>query len=108
MMLENYPLVQVIIALIILLLMGYIGYNIYLIELQNMFQGENDLRKEVVILSGVYDYSNSEVKYNTSDKSNITFKDIKPSINQEGGAEYSYNFWINIDQEVLKEMRDSN
>ena len=108
MMLENNPLVQVIISLIILLLMGYIGYNIYLIELQNMFQGENDLRKEVVILSGTYDYSNSEVKYNTADKSNITFKDIKPSINQEGGAEYSYNFWINIDQELLKGLRDSN
>lgn len=108
MMLENYPLVQVIISLVILLLMGYIGYNIYLIELQNMFQGENDLRKEVVLLSGTYDFSNSEVKYNTADKSVLTFKDIKPSINQEGGAEYSYNFWINIDQEVLNGMRDSN
>jgi len=107
-MLENYPLIQVIISLIILLLMGYIGYNIYLIELQNMFQGENDIRKEVVILSGTYDFSNSEVKYNTADKSEISYKNIKPSINQEGGAEYSYNFWLNIDQDVLTKMRDSN
>jgi hypothetical protein len=107
-MLENYPLVQVIISLIILLLMGYIGYNIYLIELQNMFQGENDIRKEIVILNGTYDFSNSEVKYDTADKSEISYKNIKPSINQEGGAEYSYNFWLNIDQEVLTKMRDSN
>lgn len=103
-MLENYPLVQVIISLVILLLMGYIGYNIYLIELQNMFQGENDIRKEVNILSGTYDFFNSEVKYNTTDPSELNYKNIKPSINQEGGAEYTYNFWLNIDQEKLKEM----
>lgn len=103
-MLENYPLVQVIISLIILLLMGYIGYNIYLIELQNMFQGENDIRKEVNILSGTYDFSNSEVKYSTSDPSELNYKNIKPSINQEGGAEYTYNFWLNIDQEKLSNM----
>ena len=100
-MLENYPLVQVIISLVILLLMGYIGYNIYLIELQNMFQGENDIRKEVNILSGTYDFSNSEVKFNTADPSELNYKNIKPSINQEGGAEYTYNFWLNIDQEKL-------
>ena len=98
---EINPLIQVIISLIILLLMGYIGYNIYLIELQNMFQGENDIRKEVSILSGTYDFSNSEVRYSTQNKSQLNYKNIKPSINQEGGAEYSYNFWLFIDQETL-------
>jgi hypothetical protein len=72
-----------------------------LIELQNMFQGENDIRKEVNILSGTYDFSNSEVKFNTSDPSELNYKNIKPSINQEGGAEYTYNFWLNIDQEKI-------
>ena len=107
-MLENYPLLQVIISLIILLLMGYIGYNIYLIELQNMFQGENDIRKETTIISGVYDFSNSEVKYNTGDKTETNFKNIKPSVNQEGGAEYSYNFWLNIDQDEMNKMNRSD
>lgn len=106
-MLEIDPLIQVIISLIILLLMGYIGYNIYLIELQNMFQGESDIRKEVNVLSGTYDFSNSEVKYNTSDPTKLNFKDIKPSINQEGGAEYSYNFWLNVDQEELNNINSS-
>jgi hypothetical protein len=95
-MLENYPLIQVIISLIILLLMGYVGYNIYLIELQNMFRNESDIRKEVLILNGTYDFSNSEAKYNTIDKTQLNFKDIKPSINQNGGAEYSYNYWLFI------------
>ena len=102
-MFENNPLIQVIISLIILLLMGYIGYNIYLIELQNMFKGENDIRKEVSLLSGVYDFKNSEAKYNTFDKTQLNFKDVKPSINQEGGAEYSYNFWLFSDQAKIEE-----
>lgn len=105
-MLENYPLMQVIISLIILLLMGYVGYNIFLIELQNMFKGENDIRKEISILNGTYDFSNSEVKYNTLDKTQSNFKDINPSINQEGGAEYSYNYWLFIDQDKLVKIGD--
>jgi hypothetical protein len=107
-MLENNPLMQVIISLIILLLMGYVGYNIFLIELQNMFKGQNDIRKEIYILSGTYDLSNSEVKYNTSDKTQSNFKDINPSINQDGGAEYSYNYWLFIDQDKLKSSKSSD
>jgi len=103
----NNAIIQVIISLIILLLMGYIGYNIYLIELQNMFKGENDLRKEVNILNGTYDFSNNESKFNTIDKTVINFKDIRPSTKQDGGAEYSYNFWIYIDQEKLRNIRHS-
>lgn len=103
----NNALIQVIISLIILLLMGYIGYNIYLIELQNMFKGENDLRKEVIILNGTYDFSNNESKFNTIDKTEINFKDIRPSTKQDGGAEYSYNFWIYIDQEKMRKMTNS-
>ena len=103
-MLENNPLMQVIISLIILLLMGYVGYNIFLIELQNMFKGQSDIRKEISILSGTYDLSNSEVKYNTIDKTKSNFKDINASINQEGGAEYSYNYWLFIDQVELKKI----
>jgi hypothetical protein len=106
-MLEIDPLIQVIISLIILLLMGYIGYNIYLIELQNMFQGESDIRKEVNVLSGIYDFSNSEVKYNTSDPTQLSYKNIKPSINQEGGAEYSYNFWLNVNQNDIVENNNN-
>jgi hypothetical protein len=105
-MLENNPLMQVIISLIILLLMGYVGYNIFLIELQNMFKGQSDIRKEIYILSGTYDLSNSEVKYNTTDKTQSNFKDINPSINQDGGAEYSYNYWLFIDQDNLVKIEE--
>ena len=42
---EYNPVTQVIIALIILLLMGYVAYNIYLIELHHIFKGNNYIIK---------------------------------------------------------------
>ena len=86
---EYHPITQIIISLIILLLMGYVAYNIYLIELRHMFKGNNDIQKETEILRGIYDYGNNyELKFNTINKSHKYYIDISPSINQEGGAEY--------------------
>lgn len=99
---EGNPLLQVIIALIILLLMGYVAYNIYVIELHNMFKGDNNIKKEIDIIQGVYDFqSNGEWKYNTINKLHNSYLDISPSINQSGGAEYSYNFWLYVNQTEL-------
>jgi hypothetical protein len=52
-------------------------------------------------------FSNSEVKYNTSDPTQLSYKNIKPSINQEGGAEYSYNFWLNVNQNDIAESNNN-
>jgi len=96
-------ILQVIIALIILLLMGYVAYNIYIIELHNMFSGGNDIRREVDIIQGVYDYNNGEWKYNTKNKAHNNYVDMRPSYNQQGGAEYSYNFWLYVNRNKLEE-----
>jgi len=108
---EGSPVQQIIISLIVLLLMGYVAYNIYLIELHNMFNGENDIKKEVDIIKGVFDFNaNKEWNYNTSNKFHDTYLPIKPSMNQAGGAEYSYNFWLYVDKNELdncnKEKKD--
>jgi hypothetical protein len=106
---EYSPLIQVIIALIVLLLMGYLAYNIYLIELQHMFKGNNDIRKETVIKPGIFDFGkNVENRFNTVNKASESYIDISPSINQEGGAEYSYNFWLYIDQERITKLKVDN
>ena len=106
---EDNPLLQVIIALIVLLLMGYVAYNIYVIELHNMFKGDNNIKKEIDIIQGVFDYhSNSEWKYNTINKLHNSYLDISPSINQSGGAEYSYNFWLYVNQTELKADTKNN
>ena len=95
---EYNPVTQVIISLIILLLMGYVAYNIYLIELHHMFKGQNDIKKEVEIFNGILDfYQSKDIAYNTKNKAHEMYRDISPSINQEGGAEYSYNFWLYVE-----------
>lgn len=100
---EDSPLLQVIISLIILFLMGYFAYNIYLIEFEKMLKNSsNDIRKEIDIIKGIYDYKTyTENKFITDNKSKKEYMDINPSINQEGGAEYSYNFWLYVDKEKL-------
>jgi hypothetical protein len=102
-MAEYNPFIQVVISLIILLLMGYIAYNIYIIELHTMFKGSGDIRKEIEISRGVLDYKESpEHKFSTVNKAHVKFLDITPSTNQQGGAEYSYNFWLYVDKEKIK------
>lgn len=87
--------------------MGYVAYNIYLIELRHMFKGNNDIRKETEIINGIYDFSLPEVKFNTINKSHMYYRDISPSINQQGGAEYSYNFWLYVDQNGLNNLKET-
>ena len=107
---EYNPVTQVIIALIILLLMGYVAYNIYLIELHHMFKGNNDIRKETEIFNGIIDFKEvKDLKYNTKNKAHEKYRDISPSINQQGGAEYTYNFWLYVDQGKITQLKnDSN
>ncbi len=106
---EYNPVTQVIIALIILLLMGYVAYNIYLIELHHMFKGNNDIRKETEIFSGIIDFKEvRELKYNTKNRAHEKYRDISPSINQQGGAEYTYNFWLYVDQSKIQYLQNDN
>jgi len=106
---EYNPVTQVIISLIILLLMGYVAYNIYLIELHHMFKGQNDIKKEIDIFTGIKDFGkNKDDMYNTKNKAHETYRDISPSMNQEGGAEYSYNFWLYVDQSRIQNLENDN
>jgi len=105
---EYHPITQIIISLIILLLMGYVAYNIYLIELRHMFKGNNDIRKETEIFNGILDYAQGELKFNTINKLHPYYIDMSPSINQQGGAEYSYNFWLYVDQNKLTRLKEKN
>jgi len=109
-MLEDSPLLQIIISLIILFLMGYFAYNIYLIEFEKMLKNSsNDIRKEIDIINGIFDYKTyTESKFVTDNKSKKEYMDINPSINQEGGAEYSYNFWLYVDKNKLSMSGDDN
>lgn len=102
-------LVQIVIALIIVILMGYISYNIYSIEYDKLFK-YNSTKKEIPIFSGVMDYYNTtDFKINTNNTDKDNYIEISPSINQKGGIEYSYNFWLYVDkQKIYSNITDNN
>jgi len=94
---------QVIIALIILILMGYFAYNVFIMEFNSMIKGYKDIRIQTDILNGVLDLGISgEQKFNTTNDAHIRYKNINPSTNQQGGAEYSYNFWLYVDKQKIQ------
>ena len=90
-------ILQVVVALILIALMGVIGYSIYNKEAQTFF---SDLTKPVVIkksvklIDGTYGFDKQTAVINTTDPTLGNYRAIIPSINQSGGIEYSYNFWL--------------
>lgn len=89
--------------------MGYFAYNIYLIEFEKMLSSSTNIRKEIDIIQGVYDYKTyTEIKFITDNTSKKEFVDINPSVNQEGGAEYSYNFWLYINKDKISEKKSKD
>jgi len=100
-------IIQIIIGLIIVILMGYVSYNIYSIEFEKLLKGSNTLKKDTTVFNGIVDfYSNTDLKSNTFNSSEDNYINISPSINQQGGAEYSYNFWLYVDKSKLSGNKD--
>jgi hypothetical protein len=72
-----------------------------------MFKGNNDIRKETEIFNGIIDFKEvRELKYNTKNRAHENYRDISPSINQQGGAEYTYNFWLYVDQARIRQLKN--
>jgi len=92
-----YILIQVIIAIILVILMGALAYGIYNKNVQELILDivkPKIIKKKTKILDGLYSYEKGKVIYNTNDKLSGTYIDLSPSINQNGGAVYTYNFWL--------------
>ena len=93
-----YTIIQIIIALILIFLMGIIAYGIYNKNAQEMaidIFKPNTVKKKTKIIDGVFPYEQTAI-FNTTDASNGTYVDVNPSVNQAGGAVYTYNFWLFI------------
>ena len=93
-----YVLVQIIFAIILIVLMGVLAYGIYNKNAQEMLLdmiNPSSIKKSTKIIDGVYEYiGDNSTKFNTTDKTKGTYVDLSPSINQKGGAVYTYNFWL--------------
>ena len=95
-------IIQVIISIILVILLAIVGYSIYNSETLNALNNFNTVKKQTLIFDGIMDfkYANDNT-YNTLDKTSGTYVDLTPSINQNGGAEYTYNFWLYKDKDQL-------
>lgn len=82
--------------------MGILSYGIYNKDAQKLafdiFKPAT-LKKKTKIIDGVFPYQERAI-FNTSDDSSGTYVDVNPSINQAGGAVYTYNFWLFIPDKV--------
>lgn len=94
-------LIQIILAIVLVLILLYIAYAVF--NMENIFNINkwSTIKKEIVVFDGIVDFSSSQWNFNTFNKNSVTYKELIPSINQNGGAEYSYNFWLYIDKSNL-------
>ena len=79
---------------IILFIIGFATYNYeFMIAIQE--SSNNLLQKIVPIFEGIKDFSNTGPEtYTVVDKRDPSYRDIQPSVNQRGGIEFSYSFWL--------------
>ena len=95
-------LLQVILAITILLILLFIAFMVYNYERNDIIKNSKKIKKKIKIFEGIYDYAqNNKAVYNTYSINDKTYMDLSPSINQRGGAEYSYNFWLKIDKGTI-------
>lgn len=88
-------IIQIILSIFLISIMAFIGYSIYNREFINSISISNTNKKITKIFTGILDYTESKnIDIETYNKTEFTYLDINPSINQNGGAEYSYNFWL--------------
>jgi len=86
---------QVVAAFAIVIILFVIAYNLFSREATRAIQQSSELRNHVEVFKGIKDMSltTGEV-YNTVNDKGGLFMNLKPSVNQAGGIEFTYNFWL--------------
>jgi len=89
-------IIQGILSLFLVFIMAFIAYSVYNKEYVKKL---NDLimygnKKKVPIFTGRFEFKQTQAHIETYNKNMLGYKDVNPSKNQNGGAEYSYNFWV--------------
>jgi hypothetical protein len=87
-------ILQIILGIFIVLIMGFIAYSIFDREYLSSIRLYNSNKKETKIFTGIYPLTSGQAKIETINKNDPYYLNINPSVNQNGGAEYSYNFWL--------------
>ena len=86
--------IQIVLAIFLILIMGFIAYSIFDREYIKSIKLFNTNKKDTYIFKGIYEFSETMSIVETVNKESPYYQDLNPSVNQNGGAEYSYNFWL--------------
>ena len=93
---NNY--IQVFLAILIVIVLFITAMMVYNKEQLKAIKETGTIKKVIPIFSGIVDFSGqSDVVYNTIEPNAPNYINMGPSINQNAGAAYSYNFWLYID-----------
>ena len=101
---------QVVIAVMLVIILFVIGFSVFNLETMKAIQDASRQKIRTDIFTGVKDLvQNGEEVYTTTDDTSGAYKNLNLAVNQLGGAEYTYNFWLYIDREkygIAAEMPD--
>ena len=99
--------IQVLIAVALVIILLVVGVFVYNADRIRAIRESGKQKKSVPIFVGIKDMkSTSEESYTTLDGSNPldpNFRNLSNSINQPGGAEFTYNFWMLADTNKLNQ-----
>lgn len=87
-------IIQIILAILLLIIMAILAYSIYDREYIKNINLFNTNKKETLILDGIYLFSEVMGVAETTNILDPNYFNLNPSVNQNGGAEYTFNFWL--------------
>jgi len=91
-------IIQVFVAIALIIVMFVIAFSVYNMEFLKAIQNFGKVRSQVNVFVGIKDLNTAKhEQYNTVDNTAPSYLPIRPSMNQNGGTEYSYNFWLYLD-----------
>ena len=88
--------VQVVVAILIVIGFFLLAFFVYNKEAIEAAMVKRSVKKHTYVFRGIKDLTtlgNGET-YDTSDRLHPTFRDMPNSVNQLGGAEFTYSFWM--------------
>jgi hypothetical protein len=89
--------IQVVLAVMITIILFVIGFAIFNMEQIKAVQESNKQKLRVDIFKGIKDFALAHNEaYNTNDESSPLYKALSLSVNQQAGAEFTYNFWLYV------------
>jgi hypothetical protein len=92
------PYIQVFLAIVIVIILFVAALMVYNKETVAAIRETGKTKKVVPVFSGIVDfYEKSNFSYNTLDPNASNYLNMGNSVNQISGGEYSYNFWLYID-----------